>query len=478
MDFRPANQGMTRGEAIRFLIQRGELPTPEKINDLTGAVTEFKPAGEIKAELKVEKPKTEDFEPKVKIIKNANYDPKAIEPKDFATYFRNRYAILKQFLISRLDCSDATSINKLSVCQGREKQTLVAYVLELQKLPTGTFKLILEDPSGTINAIISAKKPELLKKAQMLITDEVVAFKGSGSGKLFFVEDIIWPDIPQVQKKCSPDEVYMVVSGDVHVGSDTFMKDKFEKFIVWLRGESEDEELKELAVKTKYVIFPGDVVDGIGVYPSQDKELVVKDIHKQFEIFTDYIKQIPRDKQIIIIPGNHEPMRLEEPQPAIQKEYARDLYEMPNVHMLTNPCMVNIHAVGDFSGFKLLLYHGASFGYFFDNIEELRLAGGYKRPDLIMNYLLQRRHLAPAYGSVSALPTKEDHLIISTIPDMFITGHIHKPYVSKYKGILTLAASCWQSNTSYQEHRGIEAEPCKVQVLNLKNGKVKVLDFS
>ena len=62
---------------------------------------------------------------------------------------------------------------------------------------------------------------------------------------------------------------------------------------------------KEIAKKVKYIIIAGDLVDGVGIYPSQIEELEIKDIVEQYDEFCRLIKQIPTNKQIIICPGNH-----------------------------------------------------------------------------------------------------------------------------------------------------------------------------
>jgi ribosome-associated translation inhibitor RaiA len=96
------------------------------------------------------------------------------------------------------------------------------------------------------------------------------------------------------------------------------------------------------------------------------------------------------------------------------------------------------------------MYHGFSFDYFISNIDEIRMNGGYDRADLVMKYLLQRRHLAPTFGSTPYIPTKEDHLLIKQVPDFFVSGHIHKCYISSYKNVTMICASCWESITDFQ----------------------------
>jgi DNA polymerase II small subunit len=192
----------------------------------------------------------------------------------------------------------------------------------------------------------------------------------------------------------------------------------------------------------------------------------------------EFLSQIPEDKQIIIQGGNHDSMRIAEPQPFLNKNHAKNLWSLKNVTMVTNPALVRVHREDKYEGLKVLMYHGYSFNYYLDKIEGLRLAGGYERPDKVIEYLLKHRHLAPAYKSTLALPMKEDPLIIYEVPDVLATGHIHKAAIAKYKNTFTISASCWQNNTSFQDKVGLKADPAKVPILNLKTGKASILDFN
>jgi DNA polymerase II small subunit len=151
---------------------------------------------------------------------------------------------------------------------------------------------------------------------------------------------------------------------------------------------------------------------------------------------------------------------------------------MPNVTMLSNPSYVNIHSSDSFSGFDVLLYHGYSFDYYVANVDMIRNQGGYDRADLIMRFLLKRRHLAPTHKSTLYIPdTQKDPLVIDKIPDFFVTGHIHKCSVSTYRNVTLISGSCWQSKTAFQEKVGHNPEPCRVPLVNLKTRAIKILRF-
>ena len=125
-----------------------------------------------------------------------------------------------------------------------------------------------------------------------------------------------------------------------------------------------------------------------------------------------------------------------------------------------------------------MIYHGYSFDYYVANVDSIRRQGGYERADLIMKFLLQRRHLAPAHTSTLILPDSSvDPLFIGIVPDIFATGHIHRTSVSDYKGIVLINSSCWQGKTKFQERLGHTPQPSRVPVFNLKTGSTKIINF-
>ena len=124
------------------------------------------------------------------------------------------------------------------------------------------------------------------------------------------------------------------------------------------------------------------------------------------------------------------------------------------------------------------MYHGYSFDYYIANVDDIRNQGGYDRADLVMKFLLQRRHLAPTHTSTLYIPEiREDPLVIGSIPDFFVTGHVHKCSVSNYKNITLISGSCFQTKTPFQEKVGHHPEPGKIPIVNLKTREIKILKF-
>jgi DNA polymerase II small subunit len=413
----------------------------------------------------------------IEILRSTQYEPHSIKIKEFHKANKLKYNVMKNFLMNRSELQNAVSISRAPQMTGK-KSTIIGMIFELSKLPTGTLKLKLEDPSGEITAIISSKNQEVMEKAKYLVHDAVLGFIGSCSKDVFFVNDIFWPDIPQKQIPKTKEDVYVAFVSDTHVGSNVFLKEEFQQFITWLGGEGSDEKQKKLAQKVKYILMCGDVIDGVGVYPRQDNELLILDINEQYKALTNYLKQIPKDKQIIISPGTHEGTRLEDPKPKIPEDLAPDFYQMENLHLVTDPCFIRLHKNKEYPGISILMYHGDSFDYYINKVDALRMDGGYDKGTEIQKFLLKHRHLSPTYGGQEHLPTDDDALMLYQIPDVFLTGHIHKSDVSTYKGVILICSSCFQGKTAFQEKLGHHPDPGKVILLNLRTLKIKILDFN
>ena len=466
---------MDEREAIRTLLQLGQLPTAERIQQIIASAGSGFVVQPEEVHVELEKKQSMGADYSVEVLQHFEFQPKKINVADFTTYFRNRYGFMKSILMNRAETESAVSISKLNP---GNSATIIGMISEIKKLPTGTLKLTIEDLTGQTSAIISAKKEDLLKKIPFIAQDEVLAFAGKPGKGIFFIDDITWPEIPQKTHASCPDDVNVAFCSDLHVGSRMFLPKEFEKFISWLRGEMGDSASQAAAAKTKYIVVLGDVVDGVGVYPEQEKELNITDIYKQYDKAAKLLQQIPSDKQILIIPGNHDALRLCEPQPPLYKDLAAPLYELPNVLMLPNPSYVRLHKTDGFAGAEALLYHGYSFDYFVDSIEALRLAGGYDAADKLWEYLLKRRHLAPTFGSTLALPMANDPMIIRQVPDIAASGHIHKAKLGNYRGVYTISGSCWQSTTTFQQRVGHNPDPGFIPLVNLKTWKATMLQFN
>lgn len=415
----------------------------------------------------------------VRVISTYAKPPKKIVPQDFVDYYNARYRQLSKILGQRQELQNLTSIGRLGKKEDRDRISVIGMILKKDETKNGNYILTIEDPTGTIKAIASKSKPAFGAVSE-LVEDEVVGIVGTTGNNAIFIESVVLPDVPLAQElKKTADEVYAVALSCIHVGSTQFLRSEFRKFTSWLRGEVGSSEQRRVASLVKYVFIVGDIVEGVGIHPTQQKQLLIEDITEQYAEAARLLAEIPQDKFLVMCPGNHDAMRLGEPQYAFYKDIAKPLYDLPNATLLSNPSMVNVHGSADFPGFNVLLYHGFSFIYYADNVECLKVGTSVSdRVAGVMKFLLEARHLAPTHGSSQIIPDNEiDPMIIDPIPDIFIGGHIHKAAVTTHRGVILVAASCFQSKTDYQEKFGVEPDPGRVPLINLQTREVKMLRF-
>lgn len=278
---------------------------------------------------------------------------------------------------------------------------------------------------------------------------------------MVIMEEIIRPNIPP-NKALRPSDATSSVAflSDIHVGSFTFLDKQWSRMTQWLKENWEEENIEHL-------VIPGDVVDGIGIFPNQEEELEIDDIFAQYEALSELLKDIPDGVQMIMQPGNHDAVRPAEPQPAFSEKIT-SLFDS-NIMFVGNPCYLEI------DGRLILSYHGRSMDDFIGHIQHL----SYDNPIETMKEMLIRRHMAPIYGEKTPLaPEKNDFLIIDRVPDIFVTGHVHGAGVSDYRGVRLINASCWQSQTTYQRMHNFNPDPAKMPIVDLNTGRCVMKDFN
>ncbi|MFW5704809.1 MAG: metallophosphoesterase, partial [Nanoarchaeota archaeon] len=270
----------------------------------------------------------------------------------------------------------------------------------------------------------------------------------------------------------------VVCMSDLHFGAKVFVDEAFERFLDWINGRTNSDKLNRIASKVKYILIPGDIIEGIGIYPGQGADSRVLSAELQYHEAARYLSQIPEDKCIIIIPGNHDTNRISEPQPKLPYHKAYPLYNMPNVMMMSNPSEVLLFENDPSGGLTFYQYHGGSIFYYADNIQHLRQSGGAKTPEKVIKYLLEKRHLAPSHGATLYVPdNKSDPLVIKKMPDFFLTGHTHKMSLDNYKGCTIISCGCWVEMSDYQEKMGMFPDIGKVVLVNTKTRKPNILNF-
>ena len=386
------------------------------------------------------------------------------ELENLISYFKSRYEKLANILSKRPELRNYTKVADIDDSQ--ENLSLILMVREIRTSKNGHKIIEFEDDTGTISILFSHNNEELFAEAEKLVKDEVVgviANKSDDKG-FAFGQQIIDPGVLRIPDKEM--DFGIVFLSDVHIGSLTFLEDAFQRFIDWINCEFGSEEQRRIAEDVKYLVIGGDIVDGIGVYPNQDKELAIKDITEQYNEAARLLGNIRSDIKIIIAPGNHDASRVAEPQPAVPEEYAKALYELDNVEFISNPGVVSL------DGINVLIYHGRSFDDLVMAVKEFT----HERNDLLMEELLKKRHLAPIYGERTPLASElEDYLVIDEVPDIFHTGHVHINTYRKFKGNPLINSGTFQTQTEFQKIYNIEPTPAEVPVIH--KGKYKHLKF-
>ena len=198
------------------------------------------------------------------------------ELENLISYFKSRYEKLANILSKRPDLRNYTKIADID--DGMDSLSLILMVREIRTSKNGHKIIEFEDDTGNISVLFSNKNEELFAEAEKLVRDEVVGViaNKSNDSSFAFGQEIIKPGVLNVAEKEM--DFGIVFLSDVHIGSLTFLEDAFQRFIDWINCEAGDESQRKMAEDVKYLIIGGDIVDGIGVYPNQDKELTIKDI--------------------------------------------------------------------------------------------------------------------------------------------------------------------------------------------------------
>jgi len=369
----------------------------------------------------------------------------------------------------RREIANVIPINRLN--KNLTDVQLIGIVKNVKTTVNGHRLIELEDETGTANVIALKNNNEVNQLAKEVIVDEIIGVIGkfSKKGDLIIVQNIIFPDIKiHNGKNKAKHPLCVAFLSDIHIGSKMFMKNEWNSFLKWINGDLGNSRQKDVASKIKYLVLPGDLVDGIGIYPNQEEELSISDIYKQYEALAGYLEQIPDHITLILQPGNHDAVRPAEPQPAFEKEI-QDLFTGREFVFVGNPCYFSLHGV------EILSYHGQSLLDYSTNIQHLN----YNQPTEVMKVMLKKRHLAPVYGGYTPIaPEHTDYLIIEKIPDIFVTGHVHTSNIDDYRGVTLINASSWQAQTSYQKMLNFIPESAKLPIINLKSGNATTMDFN
>lgn len=409
-------------------------------------------------------------EPEFSIVESFLKNKPVKNVRDLSDFFNNRYTYFRKMLSGRLP--SPSSLGTLAKSQ-REKVSTIGLVSDKKTTNKGNILIELEDPTGTLKMV--ASKPEVKKQAETLVMDEVVGVMGTTGEKILFLDEIMWPDIPIAKEpKTLKQDSYAIFLSDTHVGSKKFMEREFKRFLSWVKGEIGGEDQTDLVKKIKYCFVAGDIVDGIGIYPKQDEELAITNIQEQYQKAAELFSEIPQHIRIFFSPGNHDFVRIIQPQPPIDQEIASSLYDLKNATFVSNPATIKIEE-RDNGGFNVLMYHGVSIDTMVT--ADPTLKNGYSEPHVVMKSLLKRRHLSPPYDT-GLLTSGDDKMIIRTVPDIFHAGHVHSNGNLVYRGTTIINSGAWQAQTNFQKLCGHDPTPCILPMISLKTSELKLINFN
>ncbi|MGB7788587.1 DNA-directed DNA polymerase II small subunit [Methanoregula sp.] len=397
-------------------------------------------------------------DPEVEVVAGSAGTSGAINgTSDYLHYFRDRYARLGGMIRSRAGAMPIEGLTK-NTRYRQEECTVIGMVVEVKNTTNGHRIAEIEDSTGTIPVLFRKDRPAFAD-AERIIPDEVIGVKGklSSDGKLFFAEILYRPDIRIDNAPFRSEQPGKAVFiSDVHVGSDTFLETCWNKFADWLSDSD-----------YSYLLIAGDLVDGIGIYPGQETELTIKNIYEQYDAFAAMMRDLPSRMKIIVAPGNHDVVRGAEPQPVLPEQFTRKFPS--NCVLVENPALVRLQGV------RVLMYHGRSI----DDMIGLIPGASYDNSGLMMEEMLQRRHLAPAYGRRTPIAaSKTDRLIIDPLPEILHTGHVHIKGITTYRGVLGINAGTWQSQTKFQKQMNVNPTPALAVAVDLQTLVPETFSFA
>jgi len=478
---------MTTTESIPKITSIGEnsktLPSTAENSENSFKIkmsnkSKIKPRGSAKSTVAFN-PIAKDYDAQFEILKdptgklytNGTY-------KDFYDLTFDKFIRLRKLMRKRTEVHAADNINNILRLSNKVEVSVLGLVNKIRKTKNGNYILALEDLTGLINVLVkkgSENQDQLnIKIAERTLSDQMVYIEGTYNpgenrrSSIIYGNYISKIDVPRdYEPNVSHDPLSIALISDIHIGSKEFELKLWTRFIDLLNGRIGNKIQKEYAGKIKYLIINGDLVDGIGIYPSQQSDLTITNIYKQFDKATEMLSEIPEYIKIFYSSGNHEPVRNAIPRPAVPKKYSEGLINL-GVECIGNPSIVQTHGV------NTLIFHGDSM------LDMNMLIPGLENDKSVetMKEYLKCRHLAPIFGKKTQIaPISKDWLTIDKVPDIFHTGHIHINDMGSYNKIMLVNSGCFQSQTDFMKSLGIHPTPGILSIIDLDTLKGTQLDL-
>lgn len=385
----------------------------------------------------------------VKILKNFEGKSGKITNNDFVSYFRRRFEVIRDLLLEKKNLSNLISIRRLGSSNGVYDIVGMIYAKRITK--NKNLLLEVEDLGGKAVVLVNRENKSLFERASRLELDDILVMRCSGSAKMLFLRDFEFVGLEKVEKFGS-DDAYVGFASDFHVGNRDFLEDDLRKFVAWVNGEVGDVRSREIAKKMKYLVVVGDLVEGVGVYPGQEREVLIRSVRAQYNKVGEILGKLRRDVEIIVLPGLHDAVWLGEPQPGVDKKWLGSLGELPNLRVVSNPAYVEV------GGLRVFLKYGVN------KVSDLDL-------------VLEKGYLPLVYGESDFVMESGEDLVLDSQIDVFVLGGTHRARVVDKDGVLRVWTSCWKGRSDFERRRGMDVDNSRVPILNLKSREVKMLDF-
>lgn len=206
-----------------------------------------------------------------------------------------------------------------------------------------------------------------------LLHDEVIGIVCEKDDDSIKAKSVIFPDIPlrrEINK--TKDDIYCIFVSDFHMDDANFNKKSFDNFLDWI-GKIKYEKF--------YIFVLGDI--------SSDKNKI-----------KNFLDSLPEKHQKIFQQGDIDG-------------------QQENILSITDPCLLKLENT------TLFLSHGN----FLNDYMNLWNTS----PEQTILNLIKKRNMNPSFD-INKKIGAEDQYFLDTIPDIFVTGHFHKPGMINYKG--------------------------------------------
>jgi DNA polymerase II small subunit len=387
----------------------------------------------------------------------------------FRLLFQDRYKQLSNILCNNIEEPNILLKRNLLPTEipSNKRGIIIGMVQDTRVLHTNKFVIQLEDlQDEIITNCVMVQDSLSFPEYRDILRDSVIGIDGilpkdfnGGFITAFWGKEIIRPGFSSKIFKPTSNSYKILFLADFHFGSTFFSRSIFSKLVDFLTLTGLKTTEERVASDIDIIFIVGDLIEGVGRSTEQKDKLIHHSIQAQYSGLTKLLKRIPSDIELLIIPGEHDATQVALPQPAIDQKLAKELFALPNLKNHGNPLRLSIDTT------NFLLFHGQSNETIPDQFQSKTT-----NPTIGIQNLLEYRHLCPEYGSSIPLALyNKDYLVISDIPDVFVTGHIHQAFYQEYKGVKII--SCGSFLRNEEKSLGI------LFILDTRTGNVDRIDL-